>query len=96
MSEYIMATAQWGGTLHNKHQSPFFRITEVRRLSPRVKTLTKRLVAFEWKVNETNLDLKKKKIYYLCPSKKKKEKSTECLLLNLYLLADGDVYENKL
>lgn len=95
MSEYIMATAQWGGTLHNKHQSPFFRITEVRRLSPRVKTLTKRLVAFEWKVNETNLDLKKKR-YIICAPVKKKEKSTECLLLNLYLLADGDVYENKL
>lgn len=96
MSEYIMATAQWGGTLHNKHQSPFFRITEVRRLSPRVKTLTKRLVAFEWKVNETNLDLKKKRYIICAPVKKKKEKSTECLLLNLYLLADGDVYENKL
>lgn len=35
-------------------------------------------------------------INHLCPSGEKKEEERNHLLLNLYMLADGDVYENKL
>lgn len=47
---------------------------------------------FEWKMKETNPDLQPNWKNHLCPSKK----NTQHPLLNLYMLADGDVYENKL
>lgn len=90
-----MATAQWGGTLHGKHQGLSINLLRSGRWkAPSQNTDTEDLWALSEKWTQqiqTSNPTDKTSV----PSRNKKYR-TPAIQSILYMLADGDMYENKL